>query len=79
SSPLIEECPVNIECKLKDVIPMGAHDMFIGEVLLIHADKSVLTPKDSIDYKKACPLVFNQGEYWSLGKRVGYYGFSAKT
>jgi len=77
-SPIIKECPVNIECRLKDVIRLGAHDMFIGEVALIHADDSILTPKGGIDYAKASPFVFNQGEYWSLGKRIGYYGFSAK-
>ena len=78
SPPMIKECPVNIECKLKDIISLGVHDMFIGEVLLIHADNKILTPKDGIDYAKASPIVFNQGEYWDLGKRIGYYGFSAK-
>jgi flavin reductase (DIM6/NTAB) family NADH-FMN oxidoreductase RutF len=77
-SPLIKECPVNIECKVKDIISMGAHDLFIGEVLLIHVDDNILNPEDGIDYAKASPFVFNQGEYWSLGKRIGRYGFSAK-
>ncbi|MDD5428850.1 MAG: flavin reductase family protein [Candidatus Omnitrophica bacterium] len=78
ASPAIKECPVNIECKLKEIISLGTHDMFIGEVILIHADNNILTPKRGIDYAKASPFVFNQGEYWSLGKRIGYYGFSAK-
>lgn len=77
-SPMIKECPVNIECRVKDIISFGAHDMFIGEVLLLHVDDSILIPKDGIDYAKASPFVFNQGEYWSLGKRIGHYGFSAK-
>ncbi|MFA5143113.1 MAG: flavin reductase family protein [Candidatus Omnitrophota bacterium] len=78
SSPLIAECPVNIECRLKDVISLGSHDMFIGEAALVHANKEILTPKDRIDYAKAAPLVFNQGEYWSLGKYIGRYGACAK-
>ena len=77
-SPMIKECPVNIECSLKDMISLGAHDMFIGEVQLIHVDNNILVPKGGIDYAKASPIVFNQGEYWSLGKRIGHYGFSAK-
>ena len=77
-SPLIKECLVNIECRVKQIISLGTHDMFIGEVLLIHVDNKILGPKNSIDYGKACPFVFNQGEYWDLGKRVGYYGFSTK-
>ena len=77
NSPMIEECPVNIECKLKDVISLGAHDMFIGECIVLHADKSVLDQKGRIDYKKAKPVVYNQGEYWNLGETIGRYGFSA--
>lgn len=78
-SPLIKECPVNIECKLKDIISLGAHDMFIGEVLAFHADNEILDPKGSIDYTAVSPIVFNQGEYWSIGKRIGLYGFSAQS
>lgn len=77
-SPMIKECPVNIECKLKSIIPMGAHDIFFGEILTVHVDDNILAPKGGIDYAMASPFVFNQGEYWSLGKRIGYYGFSAK-
>jgi len=76
SSPMIEECPVNIECKLKSTIKLGAHDMFIGEVVAVHADESVTAKGGGIDFKKADPFVFNQGEYWDLGKRIGHYGFS---
>lgn len=78
TSVMIEECPVNIECKLRDVIKLGAHDMFVGEVLAVHMDKKVLGPGGRLDYKKAKPVVYNQGEYWSLGKKIGSYGFSGK-
>jgi len=74
-SPLIKECPVNIECKLKDVIRFGSHDLFVGEVLLVHADAD-LASGGRIDYQKAKPLVYNQGEYWNLGKKIGHYGMS---
>lgn len=78
ASPMIKECPVNIECGLKDIVKLGAHDMFIGEVLAVHADESVIGENGDIDYGKAKPFVFNQGEYWDLGKKIGTYGFSAK-
>jgi len=77
SSPMIKECPVNIECKLKDVLRFGSHDMFIGEVLAVHADDSILKKDGKMDYSKARPFVFNHGEYWDLGKRIGYYGCSS--
>jgi len=78
SSPMIKECPVNIECVLKDIIKLGTHEMFIGEVLSVHADDSVVAKNGGIDYKKAKPFVYNQGEYWELAKKIGHYGFSAK-
>lgn len=77
-TPLIRECPVNLECKLKDVIPLGAHDLFLGEIVQVHIDEEVLDEKGNIDFKKADPFVFNQGEYWSIDKKLGIYGFSKK-
>lgn len=77
-TPLIRECPVNLECKLKDVIPLGAHDLFLGEIVQVHIDEEVLDEKGNIDFKKADPFVFNQGEYWSIDKKLGTYGFSKK-
>lgn len=78
SSPLIKECPVNIECVLKHTLPLGAHDMFIGEVVAVHIDEELLGPDGKIDYAKASPFVFNQGEYWDLDKKIGFYGCSSK-
>lgn len=78
SSPMIKECPVNIECVLKQTVKLGAHDMFIGEVVAVHADKAVVRATGGIDFKAASPFVYNQGEYWDLGKQIGYYGFSCK-
>ncbi|MDD5066938.1 MAG: flavin reductase family protein [bacterium] len=76
--PLIEECPVNIECKVKQLINLGAHDMFLAEVVAVHYDEEVLDKNGNIDFSKAAPFTYNQGEYWSLGKKAGYYGFSAR-
>lgn len=78
SSPLIKECPVNIECVLKKTVPLGAHDMFIAEVVAVHVDDNILNKEGRIDYKKADPFVYNQGEYWDLGKNIGHYGFSGQ-
>ena len=46
--------------------------------LAIHADSDMMTEEGSLDYNKLKPFVYNQGEYWSLGKKIGYYGCSAK-
>jgi flavin reductase (DIM6/NTAB) family NADH-FMN oxidoreductase RutF len=78
SAPMIKECPVNIECVLKETIRLGSHDMFIGEVVAVHADDALLDRNGRIDYAKARPFVFNGGEYWSLGSKIGSYGYSQK-
>jgi len=74
--PLIKECPVNVECVLKSVQPIGYHDFFMGEVVAIHVDEEVLDENGNIIPEKLRPIVFVLGEYWSLGERVGRYGFS---
>ncbi len=73
--PLIKECPVSIECRLKQVTPIGYHDFFIGEGLAVHVDEAVLS-EGKIDMNKAMPLVYNLGEYWTCGKSIGKHGFT---
>lgn len=75
-APLIQECPVNMECILKNKIELGAHDLFIGEIVQVHIDQTVLDNKGNIDFTKADPFVFNVGEYWNLNKKLGTYGYS---
>lgn len=76
--PLIKECPVNIECKLKQILNLGVHDLFLGEVVAVHYDEEILDDNGDVDYNRARPFVYNQGEYWSLSKKIGTYGFSQK-
>lgn len=77
-APLIKECPVNIECKVRDIIKLGAHDMFLGNIIAVSADEEVLNSYGGVDYSKTRPIVYNQGQYWSLNKRIGEYGVSRK-
>jgi flavin reductase (DIM6/NTAB) family NADH-FMN oxidoreductase RutF len=76
--PLIDECPVQMECTVKEIISLGSHDLFLGEVVALHVKEEVQKEKDRIDITKALPLVFCPGanEYWSLGKCLGHYGFT---
>jgi flavin reductase (DIM6/NTAB) family NADH-FMN oxidoreductase RutF len=76
--PLIKECPVNIECKVKNTLDLGAHHMFIAEVVAVHADEGILNSFGQIDYSKTKPITYNQGEYWSINSRIGEFGFSRK-
>ena len=74
--PLIKECPVNIECFVKEKMPLGVHHLFLGEVVLVHVDQEILNKERRIDFKKVAPIVYNQGEYWSLQNKIGKHGFS---
>jgi flavin reductase (DIM6/NTAB) family NADH-FMN oxidoreductase RutF len=78
SPPLIEECYVNLECKVKRIIPLGSHDLFLGEIVAIHIDDSVLKEKGRIDITKALPVAYCAGahEYWGMGKKLGWYGYT---
>jgi flavin reductase (DIM6/NTAB) family NADH-FMN oxidoreductase RutF len=75
-SPLIRECPVNIECIVKKRIPLGVHHLFLGEIVHVHIDESILDSEGKLDFTKANSFVYNQGEYWNLNHKVGFYGFS---
>ena len=74
--PLIRECPVNIECVVKKKIPLGAHHLFLGEIVRVHVNQDILNEKGRIDFTKVAPFVYNQGEYWSLHQKIGVHGFS---
>lgn len=68
-APMVAEFPVNIECKVKNRIALGSHDLFIGEVLAVHADPAVLTD-GSIDAAKMDPVAFFRGDYFRLGDMI---------
>lgn len=75
-APLIQECPVNIECRVRQTIPLGSHDCFISEILAVHADEEALTPRGELDPAKLAPIAYVAGQYWSLGARIGFHGFA---
>jgi flavin reductase (DIM6/NTAB) family NADH-FMN oxidoreductase RutF len=78
-TPLIAECPVNLECKVVQKISLGAHDLFLGEIVAVHVDETVLDEKGRrIDYGKAKPFVLTHAEYRGLGEAIGTYGYSVK-
>ncbi len=72
TAPMIRECPVNMELRLHDVLELGHHEVFIGEVVQTYADDSVLT-EGSVDIAKLKPLLFDMAskQYWSLGEPIG--------
>ena len=69
TAPLIEECPVNIECKLFTSVDCGSHLLYIGEVMEMYADKSCVT-NGKPDIEKIHPIVYAQATYFEVGKQV---------
>lgn len=76
-APLIEECPVNIECKVTESILVGSHEIFVGEVVAYWADGEYHDGKH-FDYEKLRPLVYVSPGYWSAGEKKAAHGFSKK-
>lgn len=77
-APIIEESPVNIECRVKEVVELGSHHMFISEVLGVSIDDSYLNDQDAFSFSKANPLVYSHGHYFGMGKKIGKFGWSVE-
>ena len=78
STPAIAESPVNIYCKVKDVMPLGSHDMFIAEVAGITVDESYMDENGKFDLASTGLIAYSHGEYFTLGENLGKFGFSVK-
>ena len=77
--PLIKDCPAALECKVKDVIELGSHDLFLAEILSVNVDESLFDEKGAIDMRKADLVAYNHGEYYTLGDYLGFYGYSVAS
>lgn len=75
-APAIAQSPISIECKVKQIIPLGTHDMFIAEVVNVIADEKYLDNTDRFDLAKAKPICYSHGKYYAIGKELGRFGFS---
>ena len=77
-TPLIKESPVSIECKVKQIVPLGSHDMFVAEVLSIDVDDRYIDEKGAFDISKCDLIAYANGGYYPLGKKIGKFGFSVE-
>ncbi|WP_271714064.1 flavin reductase family protein [Anaeromicropila herbilytica] len=78
TAPYIKECPVNIECKVEQILKLGSHDMFIAKVLGVHVDKKYMNERGKFELNKANPIVYSHGEYYGIGKLLGTFGYSIR-
>ena len=78
-APIIMEAPINIECRVIEVRRLGSHDMFMAEVVNVKADTRYLDPRTgAFDLAKAEPLAYAHGQYFTLGQKLGKFGFSVE-
>ncbi|MBO4928690.1 MAG: flavin reductase family protein [Clostridiales bacterium] len=78
-APLIDESPVSLSCKLRDIIELGSHDMFLAEVVAVSVDEKLLDNKGKICLEKAGLITYSHGEYYTLGKMLGFFGYSVAS
>jgi len=78
SVPLVKESPVNIECRIFEKKELGSHDMYMAEVIAVNADERLFDEKGRFDLNKSGLIAYSHGEYYTLGKKTGSFGYSVK-
>jgi flavin reductase (DIM6/NTAB) family NADH-FMN oxidoreductase RutF len=73
-TPIIEECLINIECRLAHTLSLGSHHLSIGEVLAMQLSDEVLDDRGRVDNGRLKPVLFTGDEYWGLGGFLGRLG-----
>lgn len=78
SAPILAESPVSLECRVKQVLRLGSHDMFLAEIVAVDVEESCIDEKGRLSFKKCGIMAYSHGEYFALGKRLGSFGCSVK-
>ena len=78
SCPLLEEGPVNLECRVSDVVHLGSHDMFLADIVAVDVEEALLDKNGKLCLERCQLAAFAHGEYFSLGESLGTFGFSVR-
>lgn len=76
SCPMIAECPLSIECRVTDIVPLGSHDMFVADIVAVNVAEELFDSDGKYHLERAGLVAYAHGEYYELGKRLGAIGFS---
>ena len=77
-APAIEESPVSIECRVRDVLELGSHHLFLADVTAVQVEESLLDERGKVDLARAGLTAYSHGEYFELGRRIGTFGYSVR-
>ena len=78
AAPGIAECPISLECKVREVTNLGSHDMFLADIVAVDVDPKYVDEKGALHMEKAGLLAYAHGAYFGLGKQLGTFGFSVR-
>ena len=76
SAPIISESPLSLECRVVEIKPLGSHDMFLAEIIAVNVDGRYIDSKGKINLNQAGLMAYSHGEYFSLGRKLGSFGYS---
>lgn len=76
SAPQVLESPLSLECKVKNIMSLGSHDMFVAEIVAVNVDEKFIDEKGHLDLEKAGLVAYSHGHYYTLGRNLGGFGFS---
>lgn len=76
--PMVKESPVNLECRVTEKKELGSHHMFLAEVVAVHVDEKYMDEAGRFHLNDAKPLIYSHGRYFSVGKEIGFFGYSVQ-
>lgn len=76
--PGIAECPVQLECRVRQVMELGSHHMFLSDILCVHADEKLLNESGKLELERASLISYSHGAYYEPGRALGHFGFSVR-
>jgi flavin reductase (DIM6/NTAB) family NADH-FMN oxidoreductase RutF len=76
--PIVAECPLNIECRVRESLPLGSHTLFVAEVVAVQVSSALIDTNGRLRLEKGGLLAFAHGQYFALGRCIGRFGFSVR-
>ena len=76
--PIVQECPINIECQVRNSLELGSHTMFVAEIVAVQVSSALIDTKGRLRLEKSGLLAFAHGNYFALGRHLGHFGFSVR-
>ena len=76
--PMLAQSPVSLECKVKQILPLGSHEMYLAEIVSVHVEERLVDETGKLHLEKAKLVAYAHGSYYALGKSLGTFGFSVR-